>query len=376
MRIVKIPATLQPLIDVNRLEPSALLKQLQVGQILQAKVLAQLQPGLIRLQIATTELLARSPVALKAGTRLELEVVKGQPLPELRILREPTPPERQQQTVRSAIARQLPPADIRQALGELRTQTQTPRQSEAVRQFATILQDAGVRLDQLNAGRVQRAVSQSGLFHEARLAGALPLEPADTKTQLLKLLAVLSSDAVPLQKGLRPPAPAPEQAATARNPGGDSLLNRLVRLIEASVSRVQLQQAAALPTEEGPRQAWQLDLPIQLPGETHEAMLRIERETAGKDDEGSATWAVNLAFEFDTIGTLQTRIALAGERVSATFWCDRDNTRQIVEQRLPGLKEALEAQGLEVVHLAGVRGEPPQPLIRIPMPDTLLDERA
>lgn len=373
---MKIPATLQPLIDTSRQESSSLLKQLQVGQTLQARVLTQLQPGLIRLQIAATELLARSQVVLQAGTRLELEVVKGQPLPELRILREPTTLERQQQTVRSAIARQLPPADIRQALGEVRTQAQTPRQSEAVRQFAAILQDAGVRLDQLNAGQIQRAVSQSGLFHEARLANPQSLEPADAKTRLLQLLAVLSSDAVPFQKGLRPSAPAPEQAPTARNSGGDSLLNQLVRLIEASVSRIQLQQAAALPTEEGPRQAWQLDLPIQLPGETHEAMLRIERETAGKDNDGAATWAVNLAFEFDTIGTLQTRIALAGERISATFWCDRDNTRQIVEMRLPGLKEAFEAQGLEVVHLAGVRGEPPKPLIRIPMPDTLLDERA
>jgi hypothetical protein len=194
--------------------------------------------------------------------------------------------------------------------------------------------------------------------------------------RLLRLLTLLGGDTQSLENGRRTIAPAPEQATALRDAGADSLLSRLARLVEASVSRIQLQQAAALPTEEGPRQAWQLDLPVHLPGETHEAMLRIEREPSGGDEAGAATWAVNLAFEFDTIGTLQTRIALAGDRVSATFWCDRDNTRQIIERRLPALKAAFEAQGLEVVHLAGAKGEPPRPLIRIPMPDSLLDEHA
>ena len=86
--------------------------------------------------------------------------------------------------------------------------------------------------------------------------------------------------------------------------------------------------------------------------------------------------AINLAFQFDTIGTLQTRIALAGDRVSATFWSEREGTYRRIEQRLPRLQEAFEAQGLEVVHLAGVLGVPAEPLIRVPKPDNLVDERA
>ena len=39
-------------------------------------------------------------------------------------------------------------------------------------------------------------------------------------------------------------------------------------------------------------------------------------------------------------------------------------------------REAFEAQGLEVVHLGGVLGEPTEPLISVPVPDSLLDERA
>ncbi|MCP5429510.1 MAG: flagellar hook-length control protein FliK [Chromatiaceae bacterium] len=76
------------------------------------------------------------------------------------------------------------------------------------------------------------------------------------------------------------------------------------------------------------------------------------------------------------MGTLQCRIALAGDHVSATFWCERTTTLAHVEQRLPVLRQAFEAQGLDVIRLAGVLGAPPEPLIKVPMPDSLLDERA
>lgn len=371
---MKIPATLQPLIEATRRDMPTLLKQLQVGRTVQATVLAELKPGLLRLQIATTELLARTQLMLPAGTALKLEVVRGYPVPELRILRTPTPVEYQQQAVRSAMARQLPPQDIRQGLVELRSQAQTTQQTNAVRQFTAVLQQAGVKLDQLNPAQLQRAVALSGIFHEARLLAGSALQPMDIKTQLLQLLAQLGGDGRSAHKPA--PPPGPDESPQARDNAGDALLNRLVRLIEGSVARIQLQQSTALPVDDNQRQVWQLDLPIQHHDETDDLMLRIEHEDGGGEAGGNAHWAVNLAFQFDTIGTLQCRIALSGERVATTFWCAQPATRERVEQRLPRLQDALEAQGLEVVHLAGLLGEPAEPLIRIVMPDSLLDERA
>jgi hypothetical protein len=373
---VKIPATLQPLIDSTRREVPSLLKQLQIGQVVQAKVLSQLRPGLLRLQMGATELLARSRVGIAPDTRLNLEVVKGHPLPELRILRQPTQRERQQLAVRSAMARQMSATEVRQALGTLRVQASSTHHAEAVRQLSAILQAAGVRAGRLTAVQLQRAITHSGIFHEAHLAAGMAAGATDTKARLLQLLSVFNEYARAAHKTGEAAQSASERQAGAPDPAGDSLLNRLIRLIEGSVSRIQLQQAAALPVEEGQRQAWQLDLPIQLPGEDHDAMLRIEREAAKDGQDDAPAWAVNLAFQFDTIGTLQCRIALAGERVSATFWCDRAATHERVERRLPVLQEAFEAQGLEVMHLAGVVGQPPEPLLRVPMPDVLLDERA
>ncbi|MGB5773625.1 MAG: flagellar hook-length control protein FliK, partial [Sedimenticolaceae bacterium] len=206
-----------------------------------------------------------------------------------------------------------------------------------------------------------------------------PSDAADNKTQqlqLLQLLIRLSSGGKTQQREIAEPVVNNEQAGNAKTALGDSLINRLMRLVEGSLARIQLQQAASLPNEDGQRQAWQLDLPIQLPDQTHQAKLRIEREAAGGDQGAAAGWAVNLAFKFDSIGGLQCRIALAGERVSTTFWSDRRSTHERVEQRLPVLREAFEAQGLEVVHLVGVLGEPTEPLITVPVPDSLLDEHA
>lgn len=393
---MKISNILQPLIDPGRNPISTLLKQLQVGQILEARVLQQVQPRLLRLQIGTTELLARSQVALAPDTRVKLEVAKVQPQPELRILQAPGEPHRQQLLARSAMPRQLPLVEIRQQVHELlskaqarphtpveahssiqpRTPTVSLRPTESLQQFANILRDAGVRLDQLSPAQVRRAVQHSGLFHEARLAHAMPPEPADTKTRLLQLLTRFEADVELDPARPRPTADAGDKSAPSRAAITDSLLARLTRLVEASVSRIQLQQAASLPTEDSPRQAWQLDLPVQLPDESHDLMLRIERDTTEQDAHGGSTWAVNLAFQFDNIGTLQARVGLSGERVSTTFWSDRDNTHRRLEQRLPALQLAFEAQGLEVVHLSGVLGAPAEPLIRIPMPDKLLDEHA
>jgi hypothetical protein len=375
---MKIPVTSQPLPGLIQRELTTLLQQLKIGQTFPARVLEQLQPGLVRLQIATTALLARTQQPLPTGAQLKLEVIKGMPLPELRILRDPSPRERQQQVVRTAIAQQLPPREVRQAGVQLQQQARPGPQAEAVRQLTAIDQDRGVKLNELSPARLQRALSHSGVLHEARLAAGQPVEGADTKTRLLQLLVLLRPEIRPGEKEDRQIPNRQPPGGENRPLGGDALLNRLVRLIEGSVSRIQLQQAATLPTEEGQtqRQAWQIDLPIHLPDETHDAMLRIERQDGTETGDNAPGWSVKLVFQFDTIGTLQCHIALAGARVSATFWCERDETHRRVEARLPMLQEALEAQGLEVVHMTGVLGDPPEPLIGVPVPERLLDERA
>jgi len=391
---VKIPTTLQPLLDAASRDLPSLLKQLEAGRLFQARVIAQPKAGLLQLRIGSTELLARSEVSARAGTELKLEVLKGPPLPELRIVRPATPREVQQRLARLAMLQQLSPIEIRQSIGHLKTLARTPAQSETLQQFTRILQQTGVPIERLGPGQLREAVTRSGLFHEARLVVNRATSersnkaPADTKTQLLQFATLLRTSLSlsdrPQTTASRPrnqtelPVPSERNAVAiaAKEAGGESLLSRLARLVEASVSRIQLQQSAALPVDEGPRQAWQIDLPIHLPERTDDLQLRIEQDADTGAADGSPGWSVNLNFEFESIGRLHCRLALSGDRIATTFWCDRPPTLQRLEARLPVLAEAFAAQGLEVVHLKGVFGEPSEPPMQSPLPATLLDEHA
>ncbi|MGD1982789.1 MAG: flagellar hook-length control protein FliK [Chromatiaceae bacterium] len=377
---MKIPLTLQPLLDaVGRPSPT-LVEQLRVGQTLPAKVLEQVQPGLLRLQLASAVLLARSQVALEPGMRLNLEVTKPFPVPELKILRPLTLQQLRDQVVRAALPRQRPPAEARIELSALRQGHPAPGRAgpdNPLQRLGQITGAQGVRVDRLSGPEIQRAVSHSGLFHEARLAAGIQPPAGDTKLQLLQLLGQLRAEQTDPKGRLGGPAGDAEQATGPLRGGiADGLLARLLRLIEGSLARVQLQQASALPQDDTQRQAWQLDLPLHFGEETQDAFLRIAREAGTGGQDVDPTWAVSLSFSFDTIGTLQCRIALAGDRLSATFWCEQPATLGAIERRLPSLQEAFEAQGFEVVHLAGLVGEPSEPMVQVPIPDKLLDERA
>lgn len=376
---MKIPLTLQPLLDaVGRPSPT-LVEQLRVGQTLPARVLEQLQPGLLRLQLASTVLLARSRVALEPGTRLNLEVTKPYPLPELKILRPLTLQQIRDQVVRAALPRQLPPAEARTEMAALRQAhppAGKPGQDNPLQRFGRITDTQGARLDRLSAPEIQRALSHSGLFHEARLAAGVGSPAGDTKLQLLQLLGQLRGEQADPKGRMASRAGDAEGAGLLRGSAADGLLPRLLRLIEGSLARIQLQQASALPQDDPQRQAWQLDLPLHFGDETQDAYLRIAREAGAGGLDAAATWAVSLSFSFTTIGTLQCRVALAGDRLSATFWCEQPKTLADIERRLPSLQQAFEAQGFEVVHLAGLVGEPSEPMAALPLPDKLLDERA
>jgi hypothetical protein len=374
---VNIQTLLQPLIDATRLPTPSLLAQLKVGQILPARVLTQIQPGLVRLQLASTVLLAKSQVALSPGTRLTVEVTKPMPLPELRILRPPSPAEFRQQVVRTALPRQLAPAEVRAELPRLADLPSTPRLRELLSEFVGIQRSQGLETPRPTPQAVQRAVAESGLTHEARLlAGAAQAVPGDAKLRLLHLLVDLKGLLRDAERGERAPL-QPDNAAQGQRAVGDSLLLRLLRLVEGSLSRVQLQQAASLPQDDPQRQTWQLDLPLHIGQRSWDAQLRIEREPGRDPERGDeSTWAVKLSFHFDTTGELQCRIALTGDRLATTFWSEHPSTHAQVERRLPALREAFEAQGFEVVKLTGVLGHPPEPLIPPVSSRSLLDERA
>lgn len=389
-----------------------LLSSLRPGQQLQARVLAASSAEFARLLIQDIAITARTGRALSPGQLLTLTVLKAGAQPQLRVENGPRPPTAQD-VLRLALPRQLPLRDTLTGLGQL-AERALPLLSANAREALRNLIDRNMPLRQLTGAGVRQAVSESGLFTEARLARGQAPEAADRKAMLLRLAAQMpprpatgggaelarhqapavltpsgpGSAHPPLEplsratllattlgqvRGAEPAAAA--QAGASQTPE-QLVLDRLWRLVDASLARIQSHQVASLPADDSARPAWQLEVPIAVPGgPTQVVELRIEQEAPDAEQPSPESgWLVTIGFLFAELGPVKAGVRLASGRISTTFWCEQAAAAQRFEHHLPQLQAALEAAGLEVGHLAASQGTPPGAPAR--GPDQLLDERA
>lgn len=230
----------------------------------------------------------------------------------------------------------------------------------------------------LLASQIRRALSESGLFLETHLARGEPPAANDLKANLVRLLALLRPL---LEKAAAQPAKEssrPEQAGRPATP--ENLLTRvlgeLLRQSEGSLARVQLHQLSSLPPEDGVRQAWQFELPIQYRERVDNFLVRLEQETNTRGKQDESAWRLTLNFDFQPLGPVEARLTLQGEEVSSLFKASRPESAALIEKNLPRLNDAFERAGLKVGRLharhAEVSIETPPP----PSPTPILDEKA
>jgi hypothetical protein len=154
------------------------------------------------------------------------------------------------------------------------------------------------------------------------------------------------------------------------------MTRELSRQVEGALARVQYNQLASLPQEDGSRQVWQFDLPVRHGERLDGFHLQVEEEqrdngAAGED----SAWTVNLAFSLEPLGPVRVRIGLLGETVSSTFWAERESTARLIGGRLEELRQGFERVGLEVGQLSARQGLPAAPrTLRHTTP--LVDEQA
>lgn len=406
---MKIPVSLQIPSSAGRVDTQGLLQLMKPGMVFQARVLESPAAGVARLLIGNTTLNATTRVPLQQGEALALRVSKGLPEPELKVLGQLTQPRNlAHEVLRNAMPRQMPPREVLQLvrlLAQSLPQAATaaasagggkalpmpgapapgastaqlapqpspagpvaPRAAEqaAPQQVLRVLVPNATPPQALNAATVKTALDQSGLFFEANLLQG-KLQPGDRKLELLKLLRLFTLEARS--------AGGSEAPQEARAPAADQLMNRLLRLVEGSLARIQTHQAASMPGEDPARQVWQFELPLQLVDRQDHLQLRVQRDGQREDAEGEmrGIWKVDIEFAFDNLGGIFSRINLSGDEISAAFWCDRDDTARQIEAAIPRLEKALQDAGLSVTAISALTGEPPRPT---PPSDSLLDERA
>jgi hypothetical protein len=393
-----------------------LLNSLRPGQVLLAKVLAQPRPDIARLLIQDVPVSARTNRPLPLGSTVQLTVIKGGETPELRV-HDPQRPPTAQDVLRVALPRQIPLGESITGLRDLAPRLM-PVLSGAARDILKTLLETTPPARQLTAERLQQQVRESGLFTEARMARGLPPESGDRKALLMRLAAALpqrpgasnstgttttagSSIGTTAAAGSTGSSHAAGQlsralllgsavenlkaVASQSQPANTQLtpeqlaIQRLWRLIEGSIARIQTQQAASLPADNDSRPAFQLEIPVALPGGELQALeLRIEQETPKEGEEQEAAeagWLVTIGFHFDQMGPVKAGVRLADGRIFTTFWCERTEAVARFDRMLPELRRNLEAAGLEVGNLAASQGTPPVSNASQRPRSQLLDER-
>jgi hypothetical protein len=318
--------------------------------------------------VGALELIARTDLALARGQPLVLRVLRGGELPELQVARATPEQTLLAQALRSALPRQGGLGTQLAGLAAAWRQLRTPDAAPLARAATVLL--SRTPASGTDPATLRRAVLQSGVFFEARLAQGL-FDPADLKGQLLRLLSRLRPEAAP------PPAGRSEAAAIKGGAREDTLLETLRQHAENALATIRWQQLSSLSDESGRGAAWHFALPLQTPeGEPADLRLRAEREGDGPDP-GARRWTVDLSLAFEPLGPLHARLSLADERLSATLWAERPATATLLDQHLRMLGDGLARAGLDVAHLAARVGRPPTPVDRPAVAvDGLLDERA
>ncbi len=272
---------------------------------------------------------------------------------------------------------------------------------------------------------LQKAVSASGLFHEAHLAQRQPAEAAsDLKSALLVLRQVLSEgvrgeqtarhDALPVPKGAplpdsetagrqgrpepsaqpapqaRPTAPfreglpVPQASAMASiDPASQSVPAMLAKVLEGTESaldRLTLGQYASLPNAAdaapgAPLNRWHVELPMILDGYTAMLPLEIEEDRGGGTTSapGAKLWRVRFALDVEPMGPVHALVTMQGKVIGVSVWAERDATSQLVRDFAPDLEAALLDSDFERAEIDVIAG---QPMRRVAHAGHYLDRRS
>jgi hypothetical protein len=362
------------------------------GQILQATVVRQALDGTVTLRVGSQEVQARTGLSLAADQPLTLQVAQSGTQTVLRVLHVsnagptphptvltqasgPTPEATLAQAWRQVLPRE---GDLRPLLAQLagtpapaaggRSEAPPGPVAAALKQFAARL--PSLEMLMTPAG-LKRAVSDSGLFLEARLAQALtdntaPAVQNDIKANLLRLVAQLRSLAAS-------PLPAPINPAAIPE---SSVSPTLLHQADAALARIEQNQLATLSGNPHATTLLAVDLPVRDGRHTGVLELSIEEQEAGvTGGDPVMSWSVWLHFDFEQLGKVHARVTLRGEAVSAALWAEHETTAALFQQHLASLEGALRHAGLVPSGVHCQTGVPPRAAAPAAV-SSLLDERA
>jgi len=150
----------------------------------------------------------------------------------------------------------------------------------------------------------------------------------------------------------------------------------LLHKAEGALARVVLDQLASQPQAEGKQTVWQGQIPFTDDTHTDAARLKIVRERRAMNDAEQAYWSVELELHPPGLGSVHSRITLAGGRIDSYFWSDREATADLIQSHLELLAARLQQAGLDIGRLDTLPARPEEPGAHLPQVASLFSERA
>ena len=356
----------------------------KIGQLLDARVLANSSQGQVSLRLGGVDVLASTKVPLQQNATLSLKVIQLQPRLLLQVLTASVYNPLQEAKL-NLLPRQSSMAPL---LAELihKTSTKEVTMNQSSQKSAGQLLVAALfgRNEIKRPGGLQKAIRESGLFLEANLAAQKPAASSDLKILLLRYLSTLAktqretlpsdlsrmlsaislpdAEVYPPLKGRLPIRhPIAKFNEAIENPDNQRSSLDLIKKIEGAVARIGLLQVATLDSVDEGLRIWQLEIPLRHGDTVETVSLTIEKEqteTAG-DEAESERWAVNLSLDLPQLGALQCRINNDVQGISTTFWSDSTKTLSVLESRLFELRASFERIGLQIHNVNYRQGQQP-----------------
>lgn len=259
-------------------------------------------------------------------------------------------PSRQiQQTLLRCLPQQTPLHELLPQLQRIAAVTPENRIAETLHWLArTILERLPLPQQLSQSERLQQSWQHSGTFLESQLtqkAANLSWQVThDFKAQLVKLVHALR-DAASLPMGVN------ENSVQ---------IDELRQKAEGVLAKIMLNQLASLPSNDTPKQVWQVDLPVwDKQAGTPVPRLEIEKEShAAVPETAAEAWSVTLTLTPPGLGTLRCKIRLLRQQISVYFFSERPQIAQLIQAHLQELQRQLQEKGLNPGLLEAYQGVP------------------
>lgn len=288
-----------------------------------------------------------------------------------------TPAAALSQMVPAAAQRQMPVSNLMAGLTAIAGKVALPEPVlKAIQQV--MAQQMPIGAGKVDAARLQRAIQNSGVFQEAKLAqgaGPLLVQP-DMKSSLLALRQTLTTWLGNLpQLAAVTPMPPPVRGAVPRardlqihpvdpSTGPEQVGKQLLERTEGALSRIRLHQHASLPDPSLRTGGdWSLDLPVLIGAQQTLLHIHIHRDQDNANDHetGERGWKLRFAVNLPELGEVGAQVSLRGRATGIMFWAVDEQAARALQSDTAVLREALEAAGLKPGAIIARHGEPPTP---------------